>query len=152
MTRDRVAESSVRQRDDDLVAAPKVLDVREGRRIRRAMAGDVHEAAFAGKKVAAVEAGAVGQLRLTGAVDEYGVEADARDGDPAERLACARREPVRPCFRRETRSRRRVCRVALLVRTREAMLLDVRVERRERLLPEPDRPDPGEDEIGRAHV
>src|SRR6266498_3936367 len=96
MSRDAVGERAVGHLDRDRVPLAQVVDVREGRQVGRAMTGDVDESVLAGYEASEVAAGPLLERVVVGAVDEDHVEAEARDPDPADRVALPNVLSVQP--------------------------------------------------------
>ena len=96
---------------------------------------------------------------MVGSLDDHHLQADAADLQPADRVARVQRARVRACLggdlplhRGEVLAVRRLRAVrvhAPLVAVREPVLLDVRVDRGERVLPLPDDDDPRQREHAR---
>ena len=123
------------------------------------MPRDVDEVTRAGKRRPGVVAGALLQRLVVGALHDHHVEADAADLDAPDGVAGVQPATVRRGLsanraleRGEVApARGRVVRgEALVVRTRELRLLEVRVERCERVLPAPDDDDPEQGERARC--
>src|SRR6266540_1007961 len=119
------------------------------------MAGDVDQLTFAGKKGARVPAGTLGQRVVIGADDDDDAQVQPGDLQTAQRLADAEALAVAPSLQcdqslllgdrggiaPEPRGRR-VSGEPQLEPGGEAVLLVGRVERRERVLPAPDKARP----------
>ena len=126
------------------------------------MAGDVDEPVLAGHERAARRGRGLSRGRLVArAVDDDHVEADAADHDPADRLAgscCARKrrrldgDPPLGCQRETARVRVTggTRRTAVELLWQSFVLLPVRVQRGERVLPLPDDDCPGQHEDART--
>ena len=127
------------------------VDVRERREIRRAVARDVDEPVLPGHERALLASRAFLERLVVGAVDEHQVQAHARHAYPPDRLTAGRARAVALRVARDDRSLGRRGRPAIVLRTtrrvcvlrRELVLLPLRVERGERVLPLPDEQCPG---------
>jgi hypothetical protein len=95
---------------------------------------------------------------VVGSLDDDHAEADAPDPQASDRVAGVKRVLVRACLGRDlpldcrevaARRARVLCLDTTLVAVRQSVLLDVRVQRSERVLPLPDDDDPGERDYAR---
>jgi O-antigen ligase len=144
---DAVREGSVRHLEHDRVVQPDRVDAREGREIRRPVTGHVDQLPFAGKSRGTVATRPFPQCLLVRPFHDDHVQPDPRDQEPADGAAVLQAPAVRASLRSEGAmglrrgSTRREPHVephySVLVRAGKPLLLRMRVQRRERVLPLP---------------
>ncbi len=144
----RVGEVRIGHEQQDAVAAAKRVDMAERRQVGRAVPGDRRRRAAAGEWRVGVDARAALEVFGVGALDHHEARADVRDRDAPDRAAVARapfelarQEGDPPPLGRQRREhaaldggRRGV--FDLAQRAAEVILLQLGVERGERLLPD----------------
>ena len=145
---DPVDKRAVRHIQLDAIPAAQAVDVREGRPVGRAVPGDVDELALAGEMATRVNPGPTLERVAVRPGDDDHVQAELRHANPADRVALLHLRPVAPrrdgdqmLFLRPSDAFRRhghdEGRDTPLVARGETVLLHVRVDGGDRVLPEP---------------
>ena len=91
---DAVDEHAVGHGKRDLVALAQPVDFRQWSPVRRAVAGDVDELALAGHVRLRIAPGALRQRRAVGALDDDGLETEARHGEASHGVPSLELLPV----------------------------------------------------------